>query len=319
MSQKFKNDMNILTQELSSYITKHNSRDSILTGFVDSNGNLYPITLDTKVLSKVIEFIFLPVIKTFCNQHNYTLQEPQHQNHYPDLTFIDNTTSKKYAVDIKTTYRITEKEFTFNKIKYTLRKNKSTYAVLSKNEEDEFDKITDGNIVPYTVQHEPNSLPNKIQEVFNTITNDNKINGMTLGAFTGYFRNRESCKNILYPYSSYEEHYVLGMIYSREYKDDLSIHSIHEYSTLESPIYDIDIFFIEKYKIASDKPGSGNTKNIGSIHNISELKDGKGPFKNSIEFSDYWMNYETEAMAKEKSKSPDYTNLNDFRKLKTSI
>lgn len=29
-----------------------------------------------------------------------------------------------------------------------------------------------------------------------------KINGMTLGAFTGYFRNRQSSKNISYPYSS---------------------------------------------------------------------------------------------------------------------
>lgn len=30
-----------------------------------------------------------------------------------------------------------------------------------------------------------------------------RINGMTLGAFTGYFRNRQSTKNVTHPYSSY--------------------------------------------------------------------------------------------------------------------
>ena len=42
-----------------------------------------------------------------------------------------------------------------------------------------------------------------------------KVNGMTLGAFTGYFRNRTSKKNISFPYSEYGKHYILGIIYSR--------------------------------------------------------------------------------------------------------
>ena len=33
--------------------------------------------------------------------------------------------------------------------------------------------------------------------------NDTDVNGMTLGAFTGYFRNRTSSKNTLYPYGEY--------------------------------------------------------------------------------------------------------------------
>ncbi|WP_426710628.1 type II restriction endonuclease [Cetobacterium sp. SF1] len=289
MSQKFKNDMNILTEKLSAHITKPFSRDSILTGFVDSLGNLYPITLDTKVLSKVVEFIFLPVIKKFCDQYNYTLQEPQHQNHYPDLTFIDNFTNKKYAVDIKTTYRITEKKFNFERTEYILKKNKSTYIVLRKNDEDELENIISGDIVSYSVQHAPNSFSSKIQATLNTLINENAVNGMTLGAYTGYFKNRESYKNILYPYSEYDGHYVLGMIYSREELDDIEIKNISEYKTINSPIYDIKMFFIEKFKIASTSPGSGNTKNIGSIKKENALINGDGPFQTIEEFDSFWL------------------------------
>ncbi len=44
--------------------------------------------------------------------------------------------------------------------------------------------------------------------------NDEQVSGMTLGSFTGYFRERDSTKNITFPYSSYQAHLVLGIIYS---------------------------------------------------------------------------------------------------------
>lgn len=41
----------------------------------------------------------------------------------------------------------------------------------------------------------------------------------------------------------------------------------------------IDIFLLqEKWQIASDKTGSGNTKNIGSIKNVADLVNGNGVF-----------------------------------------
>ena len=36
--------------------------------------------------------------------------------------------------------------------------------------------------------------------------NNQRVNGMTLGAFTGYFRNRQSTKNITFPYERYDKH-----------------------------------------------------------------------------------------------------------------
>lgn len=57
---------------------------------------------------------------------------------------------------------------------------------------------------------------------------EKKINGMTLGTFTGYFRNRRSTKNITYPYSLYKAHIVLGVIYSEESSlvDEFKLYSI---------------------------------------------------------------------------------------------
>jgi hypothetical protein len=76
-----------------------------------------------------------------------------------------------------------------------------------------------------------------------------------------------------------------------------------------------------EWKIAIDRPGSGNTKNIGSINKIDELKNGKGPFSNYKNgekiFSDYWVNYLTGEMAKSISlEKPHYSNLKEYTKYK---
>jgi len=39
-------------------------------------------------------------------------------------------------------------------------------------------------------------------------------------------------------------------------------------------------FVTEKWMIASDKGGSGNTANIGSINNIADIVAGRGMFPN---------------------------------------
>ena len=51
-------------------------------------------------------------------------------------------------------------------------------------------------------------------------------------------------------------------------------------------------FAEEKWKISSDRGGSGNTANIGSIDYIDDLLKGNGVFKNLGEqvFDDYWIN-----------------------------
>ena len=147
--------------------------------------------------------------------------------------------------------------------------------------------------------------------------NSTTVNSMTLGAFTGYFRNRASSKNITFPYSEYAGHFVLGVIYSRaEPKaSELKTHTIDELQDIPSVVKDLQFFAQPKYKIAKDQPGSGNTKNIGSVSTLSALINGAGSFATLGEavFDDYWMYYLTSDMARavDLGKAP-YNNLKTY-------
>jgi hypothetical protein len=149
----------------------------------------------------------------------------------------------------------------------------------------------------------------------------NTVNGMTLGAFTGYFRNRSSQKNITFPYQDYTGHFVLGVIYSRTEGavDERKVYNISQLHSIASVVKDFRFFVQEKYKIASSRPGSGNTKNIGSVTNVDELINGKGPFANLGEsaFDDYWMYYLTKDMSRAVDLDiPPYKNIEEYKKYK---
>jgi len=229
--------------------------DWVVKGFIDVARNIYTISTDTKVVSKVMELLLFPQLVRFARQHDLKLHLAERQNFYPDVTFIDEE-NHLFAVDLKTTYRV----------------------------------------------------------------NRERTNGMTLGAFTGYFRSRESRKNCSFPYGNYAGHFVLGVIYSQALAiDERQVHSLDNLEQITSAIADFQFFVQEKYRIASDRPGSGNTKNIGSVQKIEDLLHGTGPFAELGEaiFDDYWMYYLTEDMARavELPKRP-YVNLKTYRAYK---
>ena len=230
--------------------------DWIVKGFIDIYKNIYTISLDTKVVSKVIELLLIPALEEFARKYDLTLELPPQQNFYPDLTFISNKSGEKFAVDIKSTFK----------------------------------------------------------------DDANKIKSMPLGAFTGYFRNRASTKNTKYPYGEYAGHFVLGVIYSQvsENPNEKTIYSLDELDKIESVIRDFRFFVQPKYKIASASPGSGNTKNIGSIKDIEKLLNGEGYFAALGEevYDDYWMFYLTNDMAKALEIPRPYTNLKSYLEYK---
>jgi hypothetical protein len=150
-------------------------------------------------------------------------------------------------------------------------------------------------------------------------TKEGEVSGFTLGAFTGYFRNRKSNKNITYPYDSYSKHYILGIIYAKavEKIDERKIYNLSNFDKIKSVVKEFDFIVQEKYKIAADRPGSGNTNNIGSCNKIADLKDGGGIFAKlgSKIFDDYWINYMTKEMAKNAELSkPPYSNIKQYLK-----
>lgn len=79
--------------------------DWIVKGFIDLYKNIYTISVDTKVVSKVIELLLIPAFETFAQKNDLTLEGQPKQNFYPDLTFISNKSGEKFAVDIKSTVK----------------------------------------------------------------------------------------------------------------------------------------------------------------------------------------------------------------------
>lgn len=245
----------LLTKEVNTYKTflETDNNDWIVKGFIDINKNVYTITNDTKVVSKIIEILLIPKLEIFAKHNGLILELPSTQNFYPDLTFRDKD-NNLFAVDFKSSYY-----------------------------------------------------------------EGKKANGLTLGSYWGYFRNRTKRMNMDYPYGQYKCHIVVGLLYQKTdtVSHEKSVYAIDELSMIKSVIANFLFFVQPKWKIALDRPGSGNTRNIGGINDIDSLINGNGPFSSLGEevFDDYWMNYYNKQDAKNAGiGNPHYHNLETYKK-----
>ncbi|TWI83820.1 restriction endonuclease EcoRV [Lacibacter cauensis] len=274
----FKKELDMFADKLEKYVSTDNG-DWTVKGFIDVYKNIYTISSDTKIVSKILEIHIFPQILQFADSIGYKIILAEKQNWYPDLTFVKKDNEEvKFALDIKTTFR-----------------------------------------------------------------RNDKTAGFTLGSHGGYFKERDKDKNIQFPYNQYTGHYCLGVIYTRtDVSDDLAETEIYqvqelqeEYETpkkkvgersvttvknlksITSVIKDFDFFAAEKWKIASDKQGSGNTANIGSIFDIDDLKNENGIFSKLGEewFDEYWINHGSAIIVKD-GKPTKITTLKDFLEFK---
>jgi hypothetical protein len=275
---KFGKALNDFVKELKTYVSTETGEWTV-KGFIDIYKNIYTISSDTKIVSKILEIHIFPEILQFAEKYGYKIILAEHQNWYPDLSIVDKDNEEaKFALDLKTTFR-----------------------------------------------------------------RNNKTAGFTLGSHGAYFKDRHKSKNIQFPYNQYLGHYCLGIIYTREdFEDDLADTEIYQVQELQeeydgnqdpikdrqtttvsnlksimSVIKDFDFFAAEKWKIASDRRGSGNTANIGSINDIKDLKAGNGVFSKLGEewFDEYWINYGTATMMKE-GKTVKISSIWDFLEFK---
>ena len=77
-------------------------------GFIDVYRNIYTISADTKVVSKILEIHLFPRLLSFAEACGYLLVLAGHQNYYPDISFVKKADPQvKFAVDFKTTYSTT--------------------------------------------------------------------------------------------------------------------------------------------------------------------------------------------------------------------
>ncbi|MGV8914559.1 MAG: type II restriction endonuclease [Kaistella sp.] len=275
---EFKKALDTFTEKLEKYVSTENG-DWSVKGFIDVYKNIYTISSDTKIVSKILEIHIFPQILQFADENGYNIILTEHQNYYPDLTFIHKINEEvKFAVDLKTTYR-----------------------------------------------------------------KKNGISSFTLGSHGSYFKERDKKKNIQFPYNQYLAHFCLGVIYTRidltdhvseteiyqvqdlqeEYETpnkkvgDREVTTVDNLKSITSVIKDFDFFVAEKWKIASDKQGSGNTANIGSTLSIDDLRNENGIFSQLGEewFDEYWINHGSATMVKE-GKPTKITTLKDFLEFK---
>lgn len=144
------------------------------------------------------------------------------------------------------------------------------------------------------------------------------VNGLTLGSYWGYFRERDTIKSMDHTYNSYSSHTVLGMLYKQSVIDtnEKDVYSVDELSAIHSVIEKFIFFVQPKWKIANDIPGSGNTRNIGGITSIKKLLNGQGPFADLGEevFDDYWKGYFNKVDARTAGiGAPRYNNLKTYK------
>lgn len=253
--KSFEKKLKLFVTTLSEYISTENGQWSI-KGFIDTYQNIYTISNDTKIVSKILEIHLFPKILEFAKENGYDVVLAEHQNYYPDVSLVNKENPDiKFAVDFKTTYRKPDKPFL--------------------------------------------------------------CNGFTLGSHGKYFEDRKSTKNIQFPYAEYLGHFCLGIIYDRNDNatiDETKTYSLDDLNSIESVVNNFQFFAVEKYKIASDKGGSGNTANIGSINNIQDICNGKGMFSKLGEkwFDDYWMNFNKITITQEDGITKKITSLVDF-------
>ncbi len=251
-----------------------------MKGFIDIYKTIFTISSDTKIVSKVLEIHLFPKVLEFAEDNGYRIVLTTHQNYYPDISFVKASDERvKFAVDLKTTYR---------------------------------DPDFPGH-----------------------------VNGFTLGSHGAYFKERTEQKNIQYPYAEYSGHFCLGIIYTRADSDKIEetrvmaadeiadestpkqavghrrVLKVSELKSITSVIKDFQFFACEKWELASDKQGSGNTANIGSITWIEDILKCHGMFAKLGEewFDEYWMNYKVATMMKG-GKAVPITKLRDYIEFK---
>ncbi|MBU0655336.1 MAG: EcoRV family type II restriction endonuclease [Gammaproteobacteria bacterium] len=253
--QDFQAKLVAFVHELHRYVSTGDGQWTV-KGFIDVFQNVYTISSDTKIVSKILEIHLFPKILQFAQENGYRVVLAEHQNYYPDISFVKaDDESVRFAVDFKTTYRNPKK--------------------------------------PHL------------------------CNGFTLGSHGTYFENRQSTKNIQFPYASYHGHFCLGIIYDRADGatiDETRRHHLDELQSITSVVGNFKFFTVEKWQIASDKGGSGNTANIGSINSIDDIINGRGMFSRLGEswFDDYWMNYRKITIQDDQGATRKISTLKEF-------
>lgn len=106
VKKQFKQQLHEFVSDLKGYISTSDDQWTI-KGFIDVFKNIYTVSADTKIVSKILEIHLFPKLLEFARKYKYRIVLAEQQNYYPDLTFIYSKDEDiKFALDLKTTYRL---------------------------------------------------------------------------------------------------------------------------------------------------------------------------------------------------------------------
>jgi len=106
--EKFKNILDEFLEQLDDYVSTNDNQWKI-KWFIDNLLNVYTISSDTKIISKILEIHLFPLFLDFANKNWFELVPAQEQNWYPDISLVlKSDPTIRFAIDLKTTYRTWE-------------------------------------------------------------------------------------------------------------------------------------------------------------------------------------------------------------------
>ena len=99
LKNAFKEALAVLASTLSDYAST-DAGEWTIKGFIDTYGEVYTISSDTKVVSKILEIHLFPKILAFAQEQGFEVILADHQNYYPDISFVSKTDENiKFAAE----------------------------------------------------------------------------------------------------------------------------------------------------------------------------------------------------------------------------
>lgn len=270
-------------------------------GVIDQRNNVYSLTYDAKIIGRIFELLSAPAIRAVADEHNMEIVPAESQTIYPDFTLTHQTEGGLEKgdrilsldgddIDSREDIEpIIEDALPDSTLQCTVERDgaPTTITVLPT----EFNKVA---IDVKTTYREFYSRKYTYPNGDSYEAGDIQPFTFTLGSYASFLRN--PTKNIQYDYRAYAGHYIMGFVYTRnDSSEEGLVKDYTDRGEVPPPYKDVEYFVSEKYEIAGEKPGSGNTENIGSFrtNDIEDLREGNGPFAEHGEdlFEEYWRNH----------------------------
>ncbi len=94
--EDFENQLKEFVRQFQEHISTNDGQWTV-KGFIDVYKNIYTISSDTKIVSKILEIHLFPKIMEFAKTYGYKIVLAEHQNYYPDISFVKGNRSRPHS------------------------------------------------------------------------------------------------------------------------------------------------------------------------------------------------------------------------------